>query len=73
MQWLTEETNLSHTPIEAPIVCPVCWDHAVERIEGIVLSARSVDGRNLSQVSIYRCTHWHVFALFNQPATCEVC
>jgi hypothetical protein len=67
MQW-SEEIRASKTAIEVPIICPVCWSHDVERIEGIALSARSVGGRDLSQVSMYRCIHWHLFALFYQPA-----
>ena len=64
----SSEVRPSTTPVEAPLVCPVCCDHAVERIEGIVLSASATGGRNLSQVSMYRCSHWHLFALVYQPA-----
>jgi len=59
-------------PEEPPIVCPICWDHAVERIDGIVLTARAMGGRDLSQVKIYRCSAWHLFALFQQPKAWEV-
>jgi hypothetical protein len=72
VQWTIQETDeikVSANPVEIPIVCPICWDHAVERIEGIVLSSRTVGGRDLSQVLIYRCTCWHVFALFSQHLT----
>lgn len=67
MQWSKEDVKVSTTPVDVPFVCPICWDHAIEQIEGIVLSAKSVGGRDLSRVSIYRCGHWHLFALFNQP------
>jgi hypothetical protein len=68
---LSEEVSLSSTPVEAPLVCPVCCDHAIEQIEGIVLSASAMGGRNLSNVSMYRCSHWHLFALVYQPAEWE--
>ena len=67
MQWSPELRPSSKT-VEAPLVCPVCCDHDIERIEGIVLSASATGGRNLSQVSMYRCSHWHLFALVYQPA-----
>ena len=67
----TEPAQLPDPTVHAAIVCPVCWDHAVEPIEGIVLPARAIGGRDLSQVSLYRCSHWHLFALFYQPADWE--
>ena len=70
MQWSPEVTQ-STTPIEAPLSCPVCCDHAIEQIKGIVLSARAMGGRDLTQVTMYRCSHWHLFALFYQPADWE--
>lgn len=71
MEVSTEPLKVPDSPGHAAIVCLVCWDHAVERIEGIVLSARSIGGRDLSEVTIYRCSHWHLFALFYQPADWE--
>ena len=71
MLWSSEETEQLPAPDEAPIVCPVCWDHAVERVEGIVLSAKTMGGHDLSQVSVYRCAQWRLFALFNQPKAWE--
>ena len=68
---LPQEIKALKAPLEVPIICPVCWTHDVERIEGMVLSARSVGGGDLSQVSMYRCIHWHLFALFYQPAEWE--
>jgi len=53
---------------DTPIVCPVCWDHAVERVEDVRLSAHTKDGRNVGGAFVYRCSHWHLFALFNQPS-----
>jgi hypothetical protein len=52
--------------VAGPIVCPICWDHALERIEGVHLSARTVIEHDISRVSLYRCSHWHLFALFHQ-------
>ena len=59
------------SPTETPVVCPVCWDHSVERVEGVKLTARSMGGGDLSQVIVYRCAHWHLFALFQQPKAWE--
>jgi hypothetical protein len=70
MGWLAE-VRPSNTPAEAPLVCPVCCDHEIERIEGIVLSAGATGGRELNQVSVYRCSHWHLFALIYSPAEWE--
>jgi len=52
--------------VAGPIVCPICWDHALERIEGIRLSTRTVDEHAIGKVSLYRCSHWHLFALFER-------
>jgi len=65
---LSPEVRPSSRPIEGSLICPVCCDHAIERVEGIVLSVSATGGRNLSQVSMYRCSHWHLFALVYQPA-----
>jgi hypothetical protein len=62
----TAEHEESAKLVAGPIVCPVCWDHALEKIEGIHLSARTVTEHDISRVSIYRCTNWHIFAVFNQ-------
>jgi hypothetical protein len=56
------------TDTKTPILCPICWDQSIERIQGIVLSARPIGGQDLSQVSLYRCRQQHLFALFEQPA-----
>ena len=47
-------------------MCPRCRDHAVQRVEGIKLSASNVDGRDVGGASIFRCGQWHVFAVFEQ-------
>lgn len=51
---------------ETAIVCPVCWDHAVERIEALRLSANTNEGRAVGGAFVYPCSQWHVFALFDQ-------
>ncbi len=64
----SEQKILSQEAIAAPLVCPVCWSHeGVEAANDIVLSARAMSGRHLTEVPIYRCARWHLFALFNQP------
>jgi hypothetical protein len=52
--------------VAGPIACRICWDHALERVEGIHLSARTVSEHDISRVLLYRCSHWHMFALFQQ-------
>jgi hypothetical protein len=47
-----------------PLVCPVCWDHGVERIEGVTLSADNLRGKPISGALLYHCSHWHIFAVF---------
>ena len=68
----TEQTVPPPEPITAALVCPICWDHeGVELVKDIVLSARPIGGRDLSQVSVYRCAHWHLFSVFHQPNAWE--
>jgi len=59
----------STQPAEIPIVCPVCWDRAIERVDGVRLSASNEQGRNIGRAAIYRCSRWHIFALFEQLMT----
>jgi hypothetical protein len=69
MQHTSLHRNVSLPPVEAPIVCPVCWDHAIERVEGVHLSASNADGKNVGGASVFRCSRWHMFALFEQLIT----
>lgn len=51
--------------VAGPIVCPICWDHALEKLEGIRLSAKSLAEQPfVNRVIVYRCSSWHVFAVF---------
>jgi hypothetical protein len=34
--------------VARPIVCPICWDHVLEQIDGIRFSARTVDEHDIS-------------------------
>ena len=53
--------------VAGPIVCPICWDHALEKLEGVRLSARSfAEQPFVNRVIVYRCSLWHVFAVFEQ-------
>jgi hypothetical protein len=46
---------------------PICWDHALEKLEGIRLSAKSYAEQPLmNRVVVYRCSSGHVFAVFEQ-------
>lgn len=50
---------------EAAIICPQCWDHAVEPIQGVELFAlQTSEPRRISDITVYRCQQWHVFAIF---------
>jgi hypothetical protein len=60
----------SPSPV-VPIACPICLDHTIEQAKGIVLSASPIGGREISKVSVYRCSHWHLFATFDQPVDWE--
>jgi hypothetical protein len=61
------QVEVSDRLIAGPIVCPICWDHALEKLEGIRLSARTfAEQPFISRVLVYRCSSWHVFAVFEQ-------
>jgi hypothetical protein len=62
----TSDNEITSRPTEGPIVCLVCRDHALEQLEGIHLSARTVKEQHISKVAVYRCSHGHLFALFRQ-------
>jgi hypothetical protein len=47
----------------------MCWDHAVERIEGVTLSADNLDGKQVSGALLYHCSCWHVFAVFEHKTS----
>ena len=49
-----------------PIVCPNCWDRdivPVHEVELVALHTPRV--RVVTPVSLYRCSQWHVFAMFS--------
>jgi hypothetical protein len=61
------EVEVSDRLVAGPIVCPICWDHALEKLEGIRLSARTfAEQPFISRVLLYRCSSWHIFAVFEQ-------
>jgi hypothetical protein len=62
----TLEVDLTKRRICGPIVCPVCWDHELEPIDGVRMSARTITEHDVSRVSVYRCSAWHMFAVFDQ-------
>jgi CRP-like cAMP-binding protein len=57
---------------EIPIACPICWDQNIEKLEGVALSASTTGGRSVGGALVYRCRHWHLFALFRQQLTADV-
>jgi hypothetical protein len=57
------------TPL--PTRCPMCKNRALQPVEGIVLTAKLMGGKEISDVSVYRCGHRHLFAVFNQPVDGE--
>lgn len=60
------EVDLTRGLAAGPVVCPICWDHELESIDGIRMIARTVTEHDVSRVSIYRCSAWHMFAVFEQ-------
>lgn len=68
----TEQAVPTPETTNPPLVCPICWSHeGIESVNGIILSAKAMGGRDLTEVSIYRCPRWHLFAMFNQPEDWE--
>ena len=50
---------------EPSIICPECWDHAVEPLPDTQLfSLHGSEPRLVTAVTVYRCRQWHVFAIF---------
>ena len=69
MQWSTQEFETTEMiPVDPPIVCPVCWDHAVEPIERVRLSV-TINGvtSDVHRVVAFRCPDWHIFMVV-QPS-----
>jgi hypothetical protein len=66
MPQLRIEPNTPRILSDSPTVCPVCWDHDITRIEDVRLSLDGGDGHKVGRASVYRCGHWHLFALFEQ-------
>ena len=53
---------------ELPIVCPICWDHAITPLKDIELIAlHRTEIQVVPRVATYYCSNWHVFALFSCP------
>ena len=52
--------------MEIPIVCPYCWDRAIEPLPTAELFARSGSGERHVAGEVFRCRRWHVFAMFPQ-------
>jgi hypothetical protein len=52
---------------DKPTICPVCWDHQLEIDPKLVLTAaqRPEHTRRLG-VEVYRCSHWHFFAVLTR-------
>jgi hypothetical protein len=62
-----QEFEVSDRLIAGPIVCPICWDHALEKLEGVRLSARTyAEQPFINRALVYRCSSWHIFAVFEQ-------
>lgn len=62
-----ESRDIASQFVAGPIVCPFCWDCALERLEGVRLSARPyVEQPSINRVKVYHCSSWYVFAVFEQ-------
>ena len=62
-----EELEPSHADYETPIVCPVCWHHSVDSVDGIRLSATAINGKDIGGAAVYLCSQWHRFAVLGRP------
>ena len=69
MQPSIEESIPATAVDEGPLVCPVCWDHGIEKIEGVTLTASTLLNRPISGAVVYHCNRWHIFAVFEQIIT----
>lgn len=50
---------------ERPILCPQCFDSMLQPVEGVKLLAVGASEVKIeSPVTIYRCSSWHLFAVF---------
>jgi hypothetical protein len=67
MQQSAAESNIPRPLVDTPTVCPLCWDHDITQVEHVRLSAHSGDGHDVGRAYVYRCSRWHLFALFDQP------
>ena len=72
MQQPIEESIPATAVDEGPLVCPVCWDHSIEKIEGVALTASTLEDRPVSGAQLYHCTRWHVFAIFDRIIKGEI-
>jgi hypothetical protein len=47
-----------------PSICPVCWDHTVEPMEGVRLSV-TINGvcSNIHRIEAFHCSRWHIFIM----------
>ena len=66
MQQSTAEQDIPRTLENMPTVCPVCWEHDITRVEDVRLSTDVGDAHEVGKASVYRCGHWHLFAVFEQ-------
>jgi hypothetical protein len=53
---------------ESPIICPICWDHAIKPLQEVDLVAvHRTQMQFVPSIATYYCSYWHVFAVFGCP------
>jgi hypothetical protein len=47
-------------------MCPQCFDSMLQPVEGVeLLALHTSEFRIVSPIALYRCTNWHIFAIFS--------
>ena len=65
MEQLLERVEFHSKVDYPPLLCPVCRDSPAEQIHEGHLRTRNIQ-KYLGIATLYRCTHGHVFAAFEQ-------
>lgn len=49
-------SEIAPSYVRGPDGCPICWDHDLEKLDNV----------QLYHGIVYRCSSWHVFAVFER-------
>jgi hypothetical protein len=60
------DTKIRYVMPEQPTICPKCWDNMLEPVSGVELVAVHSSAMTIvSPALLYRCSQWHIFAVFS--------